>query len=218
MNPRSSLSLRQRGAGILLAMLPLAWPGCTPPDGADLEAADKQRPGTKGGCEDATPQLLATNQNMLPGRDCGSCHRAGGQATNSPFTVAGTVFTDQNAPCNPGGLGNVYVEVLDDSGALQENGLLRTNGVGNFYSAFRYTTPLQVRVRQYGTEGPMLGVDMMSGKPVTTGTVVKEAVMLTKQGRGSDGNVAVNCTSCHQFPGLTGAAGRVYLNDTHIKM
>ena len=207
MNPRSSLSLRQRGAGILLAVLSLGWPGCAPPDGADLEAAEKQRPGTKGGCEEATPQLLATNVNMLPGRDCGSCHRAGGQATNSPFTIAGTVFADLNAPCNPGGVPNVHVEILDDAGAIQENGILPTNSVGNFYSAFRYTTPLQVRVRQYSAEGPMKGM----------GTVLKEAVMVTKQGRGSEGNVLVNCASCHQFPGIMAAPGRVFINDTHMK-
>lgn len=217
MTSRSSLSLRHRGAGILLGVLSLGWLSCTPPDGADLEAAEREQPGTKAGCEEATPQLLATNQNMLPGRDCGSCHRAGGQAANSPFTVAGTVFSAKNAPCNPGGVANVYVEILDDKGDLQEQGSLRTNGVGNFYSAARYTTPLQVRVRQYDADGPKLSKDPMSGKQVPTGVILKEAVMMTKQGRGSEGNVAVNCATCHQFPGLIKAEGRIYLDDTHTK-
>src|SRR5688572_27085544 len=177
MNPRSRFSLRQRGVGLLLAVLPLGWLSCTPPDGADLEVADKERPGTKAGCEEATPQLLKTNQNMLPGRDCGSCHRAGGQATNSPFTIAGTVFTDLNSPCNPGGVMNVFVEILDEQSSLQENGLLRSNGVGNFYTSFRYTTPMRIRVREYMDNDPKLGKDMVTGKPTTTGVVVKEAVM-----------------------------------------
>jgi hypothetical protein len=220
MNPRSRFSLRLRGAGLLLAALPLGWLSCTPPDGADLEAAEKVRPGTKAGCEDATPQLLTTNQNMAPGRDCGSCHRAGGQATNSPFTMAGTVFSDLNAACNPGGVANVFVEILDEKGELQENGLLRTNGVGNFYASFRYTTPLLVRVREYLNNDAKLGKDMVTGKPTTTGSVVKEAVMVTPVGRGSEGNLRVNCAECHQFSGsggLQGAPGRVYINATHMK-
>src|SRR5689334_18998851 len=104
MNPPSRFWPRLRGAGVLLAMLSLGALGCPPPDGADLEAAEQAMPGTKAGCEEATPQLLNTNENMLPGRDCGGCHRAGGQATNSPFTIAGTVFTDLNAACNGGGM------------------------------------------------------------------------------------------------------------------
>ncbi|MCS6913573.1 MAG: hypothetical protein RMK29_14110 [Myxococcales bacterium] len=216
MNPRSRHLPLRLAAGLLLATLPGGL-SCTPPDGADLDAVERQRPGSKAGCEEATPALLKTNQNMLPGRDCGACHRAGGQATNSPFTVAGTVFAAPNAPCNPGGVANVYVEILDEKGDLQENGLLRTNGVGNFFTSARFTTPMKVRVREYLNNDPKPGKDMTTGKLVTMGTVVKEAVMLTPVGRGSEGNLRVNCAECHQFPGLQGAPGRVYLNAEHQK-
>ena len=149
MNPRSRSLLRLLGAGLLLAASPLGWLSCSLPNGADLDAADRERPGAKAGCEEATPALLNTNQNMVPGRDCAACHRAGGQATNSPFTLAGTLFADLNAPCNPGGVQNAYIEVLDGEDDLQPNGLLRTNGVGNFYTTARYDPPIKVRAREY---------------------------------------------------------------------
>lgn len=188
MNPRSHLSLRQRISGLLVgALMASLVPGCSPPDGADLEAV----PEAKAGCEVASEANKLTNQTMLPGRVCTGCHKAGGQATNSPFTISGTIFSAKNSPCNGGGLANYVVEILNEMGEVQPNGTLRTNGVGNFYSAFRYTTPMKVRI--YNANTPDKKVDMQ-----------------TPIGRGATGNLRVSCNECHQFPGIEGAPGRIY--------
>src|SRR5579872_3985386 len=108
MNDRSSFSLRRTclAVGLLLGCT-LSAPGCGPPNGALVTDA------ARAGCEMETDVETATNANMLPGRDCGYCHHAGGQATNSPWTVSGTVYGSPNSPCNSGGLGGVVVQVLD---------------------------------------------------------------------------------------------------------
>lgn len=191
MNPRSRHLLRHSAPGLILSTLLLWGPAsCGPPDGANLEAV----PEAKAGCEEATEPLKATNQNMLPGRVCSSCHKAGGQALNSPWTVSGTIYAAKNSPCNTGGLGGYVVEILDEAGEVQPNGTLRTNGVGNFWSAFRYTSPLKVRIYNMNTPD-------------------KKTEMLTPIGRGSTGNLKVSCNECHQIPGAEGAPGRVYDNN-----
>ncbi len=169
----------------------LAVTSCGPPDGA---AVTEQ---ARAGCEMETQQNIQTNQNMLPGRNCGFCHHSGGQATNSPWTVSGTVFASKDSPCNPGGLAGVVVEVQDDKGVPQDNGTLITNSTGNFWSAARYTTPLLIRVYQPDPAN-------------ANNPPLKELKMLTPVG--GMGGPRVNCADCHSFPGLQGAPGRVYLN------
>ena len=105
---------------VALCAAALGLPSCGPPDGAEVT------PEVVAGCEDATDDLRKTNENMLPGRVCEGCHRAGGQAANSPFTVSGTVFAAQNSGCNAGGVQgrakSVYVEVQDAMGVTQPTG------------------------------------------------------------------------------------------------
>lgn len=188
MMSRSPLLPRRTRLGLFgAALMSLGLATCGPPDGADLEAV----PEAKAGCEPATEPLLATNENMLPGRVCTGCHRAGGQALNSPWTVSGTIFKDKNSPCNQGGLAGYVVEILDMNGALQPQGRIKVNGVGNFWSAARFVTPLKVRI--YKESAPD-----------------KKTEMQTPLGRGSEGNLKVSCNDCHQFPGREGAPGRIY--------
>lgn len=212
MNDRSRSSLRgyYLGLGLLLggAALPLALASCGPPDGAAVTDA------ARAGCEAETQQNVQTNQNMLPGRNCGYCHHAGGQASNSPWTVSGTVFADKASPCNAGGVAGLVVQVLDlttldangkpvvdaNGNALpQDNGTMVTNSVGNFWSAAVYTTPLRMRVFQ---PDPMYPLDYTHAK--------KTIEMQTPQG-GMTG-ARVNCADCHASPPSMGAAGRIYFN------
>jgi Na+-translocating ferredoxin:NAD+ oxidoreductase RNF subunit RnfB len=192
MNDRSRPSLRRCYLFLSLllggAAAPLA--NCGPPDGAVVTAP------VRAGCEAETQQNTQTNENMLPGRDCGYCHHAGGQAMNSPWTVSGTVFAASNSPCNPGGLANVFVEVQDAMGNRQDNGLLQTNSVGNFWSAASFTQPLKIHVYQ---------VD-----PKDSTKILKQQTMVTAVG--GMGGPHVDCAVCHQYPGMQAAPGRVFLN------
>lgn len=190
--------------GLVLG-LPLL--GCGPPDGAVLV------PAAAAGCEAPTDALSQTNENMFPGRVCTVCHTAGGQATNSPFTVSGTVFSTLNAPCNPGGAlkdKNVYVEIFNADGTLQENGRIRVNAIGNFRSSSRYVPPFKVRVASYDVPWETALVNMVTPKEL------RSQPMLNALGRTDTGSVKVSCNECHQLPGqaLSGlpmAPGRVYL-------
>lgn len=184
-------------ATVLLAAGALA--GCGPPNGAVLV------PEAVAGCEDPTQDQLNTNENMLPGRNCGTCHTAGGQATNSPWTVSGTVYGQKNSSCNSGGLAGISVEVrygmadnhtppLYQAGDRQPNGLLRTNASGNFWTAAHFVAPLTIRVFETDKGG----------------NVTREKCMHGAQGRGF---LKVNCADCHQFPGVQAAPGRIYLDD-----
>jgi hypothetical protein len=64
---------------------------------------------------------------MLPGQDCGSCHRAGGAASSRPFSSAGTVFLSE-----AGGAGDEGVTVTI-TGADGRTVSKATNRVGNFF-------------------------------------------------------------------------------------
>lgn len=178
----------------LLCAAALGLWGCGPPDGAEVT------PEVVAGCEAASDELRKTNQNMLPGRVCEGCHRAGGQASNSPFTLSGTVFATKNSGCNAGGLNgrtmNLFVEVQDDKGVTQPNGVIPVNEKGNFYTAFSFRPPLKIVL--YTKDA--------------AGVKTKETVMNTLVGYGvaGSGGAAVGCATCHQNPGANGASGRVY--------
>jgi cytochrome c553 len=67
---------------------------------------------------------------MRPGEDCMRCHGGhGGEEEEGPrWTVAGTAY----GPGAAAGVQDVHVQVTDRNGKLVS---MRTNGVGNFYSA-----------------------------------------------------------------------------------
>lgn len=185
------------------ALLVLGLSACSDPSGLELISAATIS------CEGEEP-LSAQKQassSMLPGRVCGACHRAGGQAANSPWTVSGTVYGSKDGACNTGGLAGITVEIAyakdDPKGQyfvdqVQDGGLLKTNESGNFYSTGRFVSPMKIRIFEGTRENPgrqaqmikLVGVDD-TGAPTT-----------------------VDCNACHypnspQLPGNT--FGRVFL-------
>lgn len=60
------------------------------------------------------------------GQPCGTCHQEGGTASNSPFTVSGTVFAQ---PLRQVGVEAAEVRMTDADGTTH---IARTNCVGNF--------------------------------------------------------------------------------------
>ena len=79
--------------------------------------------------------------SMLPGQDCLSCHN--GQ-TAPQWTVAGTVFSDPNAPVEAG-MPDAQVIITDST---QHTLTLLTNSVGNFYTAEVLAFPLTVKIQR----------------------------------------------------------------------
>lgn len=190
--------------GCVLALL--ATGACSTSNGLDL-VPEAQASCTGEEPSEASRQAGAT---MLPGYVCGACHRTGGQATNSPWTLSGTIYGAPSGPCSSSGLKDVTVEILyaenDPDGAyrandVQPNGRIVTNDVGNFYSTGRFVTPFRVRVFQGNPENP-----------------TKQRLMQTAVGRdpNTGASVRVDCNFCH-YPGssyLTGFGpgyGRIYL-------
>jgi len=181
--------------------LSLGLAACSDPTG--LELIDEAK--VSCAAEDATPEMQAASPTMLPGRACGACHRAGGQAQNSPWTVSGTVYATATSPCNGGGLANMGVDILyaqdDPNGGyhmndLQPNGRLRTNAVGNFYTAAKFVAPMRIRVYDPANSSRQVLMKMAVGQDLSTGAAVR-----------------VDCNSCH-YPGsprLSGNNGRIYL-------
>jgi hypothetical protein len=88
---------------------------------------------------------------MLPGQDCGSCHRGGGVAGSRPFGSAGTVFVSE-----AGGAGDegVTVTITDAQGRVFERA---TNRVGNFYveGAIAFGDRARVRISKGGVSREM---------------------------------------------------------------
>ncbi|MCS6913574.1 MAG: hypothetical protein RMK29_14105 [Myxococcales bacterium] len=105
-------------------------------------------------CEASTSALRAPNAEMLPGRICGACHRAGGQADHHIWTVAGTVYGSPSASCNSGGLAGVKVEILKMNGSVQAT--LTTNRVGNFFTSQPIEFPIRVRLSKDGKMAEMI--------------------------------------------------------------
>ncbi len=182
MKPRSRHLLRHMAPLGLAGLL-----GCGQPNGADLNAV----PQAKAGCEDITDALTATTVDMMPGRDCGACHHAGGQATNSPWTVSGTIFAKPDSPCNTGGLANWVVQIKDSKGNTQQ---LTTSTTGNFYTTTHFIDPLSISM--WDSKAPSQVYQMQTLVGLDPNNPTK--------------SVLVNCNGCHQRPPQQGAPGRVY--------
>lgn len=184
------------------AVLALGLFACSNPSGLELIPA-----ATKSCTDEPTSSQTAASASMLPGRICGACHRAGGQAANSPWTVSGTVYDTKDGPCNSGGVAGVTVEITyaqdDPKGQylvdeVQPGGLLKTNDAGNFYSAARFVSPMKVRI--------------YSGTPQNPG---RQAQMNKFVGVDASGAaITVDCNACHypNSPDLPGTDfGRIFL-------
>jgi hypothetical protein len=78
---------------------------------------------------------------MRPGQDCLSCHNGD---IAKQWTVAGTVYSDPNAPIEAGEPG-AQVIVTD---ANQRVLTLTTNEAGNFYTAEMLVAPLSVQIQR----------------------------------------------------------------------
>ncbi len=177
-----------------LALLGLG--GCNEPTGLELTAeAIASCPG-----EEATETQTQAGATMLPGRVCGACHRSGGQAQNSPWTLAGTIYSDGSAKCNSPGQAGVTIQVLytadDPMGRYRKNdvqpgGTLTSNEAGNFYSTGFFVTPLRIRVFTGPSDQPTKEMYM---------TTLVGLDPVTKQ------SVRVDCNTCHNT-----TTPRVYL-------
>ena len=191
---RSGFSLACRRVPLALGAACLALVGiggCNNPTGLELTPeALASCPG-----EDTSEAQTAAGPSMLPGRVCGACHRSGGQAQNSPWTLAGTIYADGSAKCNSPGLAGASIQILytadDPMGRYRKNdvqpgGTLTSNEVGNFYSSGFFVTPLRIRV----FTGP-------SDQPT------KEMYMTTLVGLdpATNQSVRVDCNTCHNGTG-----------------
>jgi hypothetical protein len=160
------------------------------------------------GCPDYAPMQgleVAEGPGMLPGAVCGSCHRTGGQAENSPWTLAGTIFATKDAQCGSGGVANIGVDVLfamdDPNGAfrmneIQPGGTLRTNSVGNFFTATKFVAPIRIRVYDPTDTTRQILMNTLVGQDPSSGATTR-----------------VDCNFCH-YPGspmLTPGNGHIYL-------
>lgn len=184
-------------------LLALGLSACSDPTGLELI------PTATVSCEGEEP-LSAQKQasaSMLPGRVCGACHRAGGQAANSPWTLSGTIYGTKDGACNSGGLAGITVEVTyakdDPKGQyvvdqIQPGGVIKSNESGNFYSTQRFVSPMKVRIYEGTPENPM-----------------RQAQMIKLVGVDDNGApTTVDCNACHypnspQLPGNT--YGRIFL-------
>jgi hypothetical protein len=91
--------------------------------------------------------------SMDPGQDCMTCHAAKsgcppgltctGQAADSTWTVAGTVFADPAAQLDAG-LEDAEILVTDDAGTALT---LLSNEAGNFYTGETLVPPIHVEVQ-----------------------------------------------------------------------
>ncbi len=195
-----SLAGRQLQVAFGAACLALLGVGaCSNPTGLELTAE------AIASCsgEEPTDEMKVAAETMLPGRVCGACHRSGGQATNSPWTLAGTLYADPSSPCNTGGIAKATVQILytaDDpmgsykKNAVQTGGTLLTNDVGNFYTSAQFVSPMRIRVFTGPSDNPL-----------------KEMYMTTLVGRDpvTNQSVRVDCNFCHYAGGQAGS--RLYL-------
>ena len=106
----------------------------------DIEAV----PIAKASCEEATPELLLPDENMLPGRVCQQCHTRGGQGYRFKWTASGTIFDKITSPCNGGGVEGVTIEIFTPDMRLQST--MVSNGVGNFWTTDPITFPIVTRI------------------------------------------------------------------------
>ena len=122
---------------------------------------------------------------MNPGFDCASCHAPTGRAHDRLWTVSGTVFTDSSV-LSDAGLEGAQVLITDINGKQLT---LRTNAVGNFYTA----EPL----------GALTDVEVQHGQ--------RRLIMNLAVFDGGDLSVIGSCNHCHQNPGINGAPGRIFV-------
>lgn len=87
----------------------------------------------------------SANATRNQGEDCGSCHRPGGKAPESMFTVSGTVFRSRDGEPRESGAKEVALVLTDARGRRLE---LRSNGGGNFYSKQEVEFPVRVALRE----------------------------------------------------------------------
>jgi mono/diheme cytochrome c family protein len=89
-----------------------------------------------------------------PGEDCVSCHRMGGKAPRTLFTVSGTVFRSGSGEPRETGAGRVEVVLEDAAGRRVE---LTSNAAGNFWSKVEVLFPVQVSLRNLPDGAPRQG-------------------------------------------------------------
>lgn len=154
-----------------------------------------------------TPDQVMPADTMLPGAVCGACHRTGGQAENSPWTLSGTLFAAvDSAMCAGSGVAGLAIDVLygqdDPNGTyrmndLQPNGTLISNSVGNFFTAAKYVAPMHLRVYDPNDPTHQALMTTLVGQDPNTGATTR-----------------VDCNFCHYpgSPNLPGSTyGRIYL-------
>jgi len=78
------------------------------------------------------------------GEDCDSCHKPGGKAPRSLFTVSGSVFRSRDGDPLESGARAVALTVTDATGRSLE---LETNSGGNFYTTRELRFPVRVALR-----------------------------------------------------------------------
>ena len=127
-----------------MTALLLLLSGCSAEQDSAAPSAD-----TAADCALTEPAWGSGGEDMLPGLDCLDCHREGGRAANTPFTVAGTVFVD--AAC-PEGVPDATVEITDAEGTMLS---LPTSALGNFYSDAALEGSLFVRITTAGATAEM---------------------------------------------------------------
>ena len=78
------------------------------------------------------------------GEDCASCHREGGKAPRTRFTVAGTVFRQAGGDPRESGAAEVALLLTAADGERLE---LRSNRGGNFHTRRALAFPVRVALR-----------------------------------------------------------------------
>jgi hypothetical protein len=134
----------------------------------------------------ATGCAPSDGPTMRPGENCLQCHGgvpSGGQHGSSAkaWSFAGTVYQAVDAPAG-GGVEGATVDVTDAGG---QSISVRSNLVGNFYSAESMTPPLQACVEFNGVSRCMI-------EPAPHGA----------------------CNYCHALAPLGGAPGRIVVGGT----
>ena len=92
-----------------------------------------------------------------PGQPCLACHSKGGPASNSPFAVAGTVFSGPNRDARP--VAGVQVILRDANN--NSPGAFQTNESGNFFvrtSEWNLAYPFRVALQLGQTQATMISV------------------------------------------------------------
>lgn len=192
---------RMLGLGALGLLLALGTASCSQSDGLELI------PEAVVSCagEDPTEEMRVAGATMLPGRVCGACHRTGGPAQNSPWTLSGTVYNSVSSPCNSDFRPDVTVEILyardSPTGIYRKNevqpgGRLKTNASGNFYTSARFIGPMKIRVLEGDPDNP-----------------TKQQIMATEVGYDENTGLTtrVDCNYCHYQGGPNGSPGRIYI-------